>query len=425
MSKRFTLAALSAATLVLVLQGCGGGGGGSSGGTAAPAPTTAAPTDTGASTSPTTGAGSTSTVFLSSYQNQLLAGTQPGLPAGVGSPTRGRTIRTYASFFSAKPAIDTFAAIPAYEGTIDDPSAAKPSEYAFFTKDENGEFVKKSGATAFEGSTSGCTDPNRALVSDFNQDDIPDVFVVCTGNPKLNTGEYNQLVLSNKATGKFKIINVASGNEFTDRNDGYIANSAGAASADLNGDSYPDVVVVNNASLSPMVLMNNKQGGLILDTQTRLPEPNRQNYFSVNLVDVDGDNKLDLILGGNESGTDPVETRVYLNSNGNIYTNAASFLVPKASTRTYIMDTLVTSVGSTRTLWLLRRSPSESGTSAGREIQKVSINSLLANTATTYDAAYSNATSVASHLLTGSSWIQVDEDGENPALKADADLEIK
>jgi FG-GAP-like repeat len=433
MSTRFTLAAISAATLVLVLQGCGGGGGGSStGGTAAPAPTTAAPTDTGASTSTATGSGSTSTVYLSSYQNQLLASTQPGLPAGVGSPTKGRTIRTFASFFSAKPAIDAFAAIPKYEGTTDDASAAVPSEYAFFTKNGLGEFVKKASADAFEGSTNGCTDPNRSLVADFNQDDIPDVFVVCTGNPKLNQGEYNQIVLSNKTTGKFRIVNVDSGNSSqTDDTEGYISNSASAATADLNGDGYPDVVVVNDGQFSPMVLINDKSGLLRRETSQRLPTPVRENYFTVNLVDIDGDGKLDLILGGSETGSAPVETRVYLNAGGNVFTNSAGHLVPRTNTsRGYIMDTLVTSGASGRTLWLLRRNPSESGgATAGREIQKVSISALLNDTATTYDVAYTSDTSVAGHLLTGDKagapWVQVDEASENATLKADADLEIK
>lgn len=415
-----TLPALAVTATLLALQACGGGGGGSSsdsGATVAPSSTTATPTATG----------TTSSVYLSSYQNQLDAGTQSGLPADIGN----RTVRTYASFVSAKGTIDAFVAIPQYNGTTDDPSAAKPAEYRFYKKDAGGDFAQITSSTVFDSaSVAGCTDPNRALVTDFNQDNIPDVFVVCTGNPKTNGGEYNQILLSDATTKKFKVINVSTGNFSTDRNDGYFANHASAATADLNGDGYPDVVVVNN-SPSPIVLLNDKAGNLRRESGNRMPNPQKENFFSVNLLDVDGDGKLDLVLGGAETGTDPVNTSVYLNGGGNVFTGSTGYTVPKASSlRGYIMDTMATgsAANGTRTLWVLRRDPRESGNAAtGRDIQKVDVNGLKAGTAG-YVAAYTDTTSVAGHLLlgdkAGTPWVQTDSPADNAVLKADADLQI-
>lgn len=409
------LFALTFLAATLALAACGGGGGG--GNTVPLSNTAAAPTDQGA----------TSSVYLSSYQNQLDAGTQSGLPADIGN----RTVRTYASFVSPKGTIDAFVAIPKYNGTTDDPSLAQPAEYRFYKKDAGGDFVQIPSANVLDSaSVAGCTDPNRAMVTDFNQDNIPDVFVVCTGNPKTNAGEFNQMLLSDKATGKFKVIKVSSGNNSTDLGDAYISNHASAATADLNGDGYPDVVVVNQDP-SPIVLLNDKQGNLRRESGNRMPNPQRENYFSVNLLDVDGDGKLDLVLGGSETGTDPVNTSVYLNRGGNDFNGATAYTVPKAtSARGYIMDTMATGSAATgsRTLWVLRRDPKESGNAAtGRDIQKIDVAALKAGTAG-YVAAYTDTSSVAGHLLigdkTGSAWVQTDSPADNAALKADADLQI-
>ncbi len=151
------------------------------------------------------------------------------------------------------------------------------SEYVFYTVNADKSLTKSI-------SLKGCLHPRKAVVADFNKDGIPDVFVACHGYDSLPfPKEKSQLVLS---TGRGQYI-------VTDMGD--IEFTHGASSADINGDGYPDIAVSGGDNI--YFYINQKNGSFVKDTsrvQSNIP------YFNVELVDVDGDGKIDIIAGGNE-----------------------------------------------------------------------------------------------------------------------------
>lgn len=196
------------------------------------------------------------------------------------------------------------------------------------------------GTSTLLASFKGCRHPRKALVADFNQDGWPDVFVACHGyDAPVNgrfPGEKNTLLLSNGQGG------------FTASEAGPVGFYHGAAAADVDGDGYPDIVVANilNPGAQVHFLMNQRNGTFSVDN-TRVLGLSGGPYFSVEILDVDGDGLLDLIVGGNESypGASGVETAIlYGNVNGVF--GATKTVVPPVFERGGVRDfTLIANNG--------------------------------------------------------------------------------
>jgi hypothetical protein len=145
----------------------------------------------------------------------------------------------------------------------------------------------------------GTTTTRKTLVGDFNNDSLPDIFMVNSGYEALtNIGvgtwylENCSMLISNRnGTYTYKV--------FTDLGKAYWH---GAASGDLNGDGNMDIVVVGGGV--PKALYGDGKGEFtISDINTTINKGN--GYITVELVDVDKDGQCDVILSGDEGAPPP------------------------------------------------------------------------------------------------------------------------
>lgn len=260
-----------------------------------------------------------------------------GLPRIKFPPFIAQPAAWGAAVFFHTGTVDLFTAKPNYhltssfESVNSDPNAH--SDLQFWRQPGD-------GTSTLLATYKGCLHPRKALVADFNQDGWPDVFVACHGYDApvngLFPGEKNTLLLSNGQDG------------FTVSEAGPVGFYHGAAAADVDGDGYPDVVVANfmNPGASVHFLMNQRNGTFSVDN-TRVPGQNNGAYFSVELLDVDGDGLLDLIAGGNESypGSLGVETAILYGDVNGVF-GATKTVIPPVFGRGAPLDfTLVTNNG--------------------------------------------------------------------------------
>jgi hypothetical protein len=293
-------------------------------------------------------------VAETSYQNfkevGLLPQTLPYYRDNVG------TIRAYGDFFQSG-RLGLFAATITYWPPTT-PENATPSIFEFWSKQDDGTFVLNTQMLA---SQNGCIHPRKAIVADFNIDGRPDVFVACHGFDAAPwPGESNKIVLS-QPNGSYTIQDASPDIGFFHS----------ASAADLNDDKLPDVIVTNNFDpASAFVLINQGEGVFQRESSLRLPSLiGGKNYFTVELVDVDGDESIDVVLGGHEFEGAP--TVVLLNPGSSIFTSVTPITIPSVPNEGVVLDFAVTGTGSTRTLWVLRTSGGDGTFYQSRTIQKV------------------------------------------------------
>jgi hypothetical protein len=252
------------------------------------------------------------------------------------------TIRAYGNFAGGSG--DLFATRLTYWPPTT-PAAATSSEIKFWRKT----------STGFEpidliasGSVAGCIHPRKAIVDDFNGDGRDDIFVSCHGfDAPPYPGERNKILLS-RSDGKYDVRDAST----------EIGFFHGATSVDVNGDGYPDVIVVNSTGQEKVeVLLNDGSGAFTRDTSQRFSQDVlSRSFFSIEAVDVDGDDQLDLVLGGHEwESAGP--TQVLLNTNGNFrFTQSAAISLPMLSGQGVVLDFTVTERSGQRALYVLRTS---------------------------------------------------------------------
>lgn len=134
----------------------------------------------------------------------------------------------------------------------------------------------------------------------------------------------------------------------------------GASSANLNGDQYPDVIV---AVAQPFALINDGFGHFTREEPSlRIPPTLHGGYFSVELMDVDGDGLADLVAGGHEH--EFADTVVFLNPGDYDFHEVAPIVIPTVPGQGIVLDFVLTNAGGQRVLWLSRTSnppPGEPG----------------------------------------------------------------
>ena len=324
------------------LASCGGGG------SDAPAPPPPAPAPAPMGPAPTD----------TSYLHYKNIGLVPqNLPAG------DKTVRAHGNF-AGNGRLDFFRAVSTYDLNL--PAAqATAGRFEFYAKQADGSFVLD---TARLPVATGCVQPGKAIVGDFNGDGRPDVFVACYGyNAPPYPGERNKVVLS-QPDGTYVVSDASSDSGF------HLAASA----ADLNGDGKLDVVVVNNFDAErAYTLINDGTGHFTREAVSRLPTAIRTgNYFSVELVDVNEDGWLDLVVGGHEYESAP--TSVFINPGTNVFTAVTPAVVPAVTNEGVVLDFTLTGSGATRTLWVLRTSGNDGTFYQGRTVQKVAYPSMSA-----------------------------------------------
>jgi len=226
------------------------------------------------------------------------------------------------------------------------------AEFQFFKLSANGNLEATTTKIA------GCLTPRKAIVADFNNDGHPDIFVACHGwDMEVNgkwPGEINKLLLNDsKGQGKFTVTDVG-----TTTNNYY----HGASAADVNGDGWIDIVITDSFR-SPgsniTVLINQKNGTFQFDNN-RIFGQEKSPYYSVELVDVDGDGIIDIIAGGHESPIGEAET-VILYGNANKTFGTRKKVIPGVSFGPVALDfTVLSNTKAEKILYITRSNYSNS-----------------------------------------------------------------
>lgn len=272
-------------TLVALLAGCGGGGGSTTTAVVTPPVTCAAPAvnQNGVCVTPVTPI----KAFATSYENAKGYGLArikfSPITGAFAPPTWG------AGDFSQRGEVDIFLAMQKYDMNL---SYSQVNGVAQYQSDFN--FYQRDAATGtltLKLTYKGCLHPRKAVVADFNNDGLPDVFVACHGyDGSPWPGEPNKLLL-NDGKGGFAMTDVGAAGFYH-----------GAAAADVNGDGYPDIVVTDILDTAKVFfLINNKNGTFTKDTTRITATTANTNYFATELVDVNKDGLVDMLLAGAES----------------------------------------------------------------------------------------------------------------------------
>ncbi|MFN3417184.1 MAG: FG-GAP repeat domain-containing protein [Caldimonas sp.] len=326
------MAYVFAGAFTLVLWGCGGGGSSSE-----PPPPAA-------------------TAAENSYSNYKAIGLLPQtLPSG------DNTVRAYGNFFGDG-SLGYFRAVLTYS-VNNSPSDATPSRFEFYERQSDGSFILN---TEILPNADGCIHPRKAVVADFNADGRPDIFVACHGyDAHPFPGERNKVVLSLPGGG-YAVSDASEDVGFFHA----------ATAADLNNDGLPDVVVVDNKDpMRAYVLLNDGTGHFTRESMSRLSSMVQGgNYFTVELIDVNEDGRLDLLIGGHEWEDAP--TRVFINPGDNNFSAVTPLVVPPIPNEGVVLDFTVTGTGISRSIWILRTSGGDGTFYQSRVVQKVSFPSL-------------------------------------------------
>ena len=141
----------------------------------------------------------------------------------------------------------------------------------------------------FNGDPPGLVHPRKALPGDFNGDGQIDVFMLGHG--------YDYPPFPGEAP--YVILSSPNGYILGSGLDTLIGFHHGGASADIDNDGDIDVFITNSPFGTPLFLVNDGSGSFTQDTD-RIKGFDHEQLYTAELVDVDGDDFLDLLAAGHE-----------------------------------------------------------------------------------------------------------------------------
>lgn len=254
-----------------------------------------------------------------SYSNAKSVGLGPqAIPVEAGGMPQDGFAYFHAYAFADFFQDGSYSMVTASTEYLNDPAAteytAQPGHVRFWKKDGQGKWIDRTSDLLAD--NAGCILARKAVIADFNGDGKPDVFLACHGYDAVPFPGERQRVLLSQSNGSYK-------NVLLDVN----CFCHGAAAADFDGNGYADIVVTDFlGGKGAYFLKNNKDGTFTVDA-TRLPETIKYKgaIFSAEIVDLNGDGKLDVWLAGNEKDW---PTTIFYNDGSNSFANAKQVIMP-------------------------------------------------------------------------------------------------
>lgn len=192
----------------------------------------------------------------------------------------------------------------------------------------------------------------KTIVGDFNNDSLPDLFLCNHGYESNNywPGETNTLLLSDKKTGKYKLGTLPDiGKNFWH----------GGASGDLNKDGNIDIIVTAGNTIK--VLYGSGDGSF---NTTDWKYKAVSGYLTIEVLDVNKDNQLDIIMTGFEGfpNSDRYSKSTIFWNNNNEFSNNTIICEPNINGWALILDIVAADIDNDGTIEIILNRTIDSGT---------------------------------------------------------------
>lgn len=178
-----------------------------------------------------------------------------------------------------------------------------------------------SSTIEFNNSMPPATHARKSIVSDFNGDNLDDIFVFDHGVDNNPFPGSNPKYIIQNTVGSFTWSKLLDQTGF----------HHGGASADIDNDGDIDVFV---GGFDPFFYVNNGQGNL-LKVDNRF-DKSIQKIFSAELIDVDKDGFVDLLVGAHEQDGD--NTSIYWGNTSGSYSNNLRTVLPALDNYGTVLD---------------------------------------------------------------------------------------
>jgi hypothetical protein len=161
----------------------------------------------------------------------------------------------------------------------------------------------------------GLVHPRKALISDLDGDAKPDIFVAAHGYDQPPFAGEAPLALLSRG-GYHVPAGLAA----------FSGYHHGGATADIDGDGDIDVFLTTDSSGRSFFLINDGNGNFTLDNTRLSSDLYPHQYYTAELLDIDGDCHLDLLMSGHEF--DDAPTRILWGDGSGTFDSARQTILP-------------------------------------------------------------------------------------------------
>lgn len=203
-----------------------------------------------------------------------------------------------------------------YRTQTDSLDQAKPGSINFYVMSSS-DWVKADIKINYKSEP--CIHARKIVAADFNNDNVIDFALMCQGYDAMPFPGERMKILLSRSENEYDLDVLHDDVDF----------HHGGASEDFNGDGLPDLLV--GTMRSPKLYLNIGNGKFKYErTYSQI-----RRAFSIELVDVNGDNKFDILSGAHEWET---PTTILLNDGKNEFGYFDSFTIPPVLGAGNILD---------------------------------------------------------------------------------------